>query len=165
VVLCGDSLSGYVALVAAPALGDALTGAVLGGCSASFRGLATLPYLAQTALTRLVPAAVLERRLAEQVVRDYAAGPGVVEAGLRPAAFAEAVRELRRVDVRAALARFPAPIVLVNGTRDWNHRVGERGAMAARPDAELRHVAGAGHGVSLERPAEFAAFVRAFAAA
>jgi pimeloyl-ACP methyl ester carboxylesterase len=165
VVLCGDSLGSYVALAAAPALGDVLAGAVLGGCTASFRGLATLPYLAQIALTRLVPAAALETRLAAQLGRDYAAGPGIVEAGLRPAAFAEAVHELRRADVRAALARFPAPVVLVNGTRDWNHRLGERGAMAARPDAELRHVVGAGHGVSLQRPVEFAAVIRGFAAA
>ena len=162
VVLCGDSLGGYVALASARGLGAQLQGGVLAGWTTSFRGPAVLGYLAQIALSGLLPPDRLQARLAQRIRRDYAAGPAVLEAGIRPAAFAEAVAELRRADFRALLAAFPAPVLLLNGARDWGHRLGERGARAARRDLRLHHIPGVGHGVSLHRPADFAAQIRRF---
>jgi len=159
VILVGDSLGSYVSLAAAARLGERLGAAVLGGCTADFRGPTILLYLAEIAVSRLVPAARVRRALEARLPRDYAAGAAVVEGGLRPAAFGEAVAELRRVDFRAHLAAIDAPIVLVNGERDRRHRWGERTSLAAARQATLAVVPGVGHGVSLERPRAFAAIV------
>src|SRR5262245_29195043 len=133
VVLAGDSLGGYVALAAAAAVGSQLRGAFLSGCTANFQGPAGWLHVAQVGLTHLFDPAKLHARLAERVAREYAAGPAVVEAGLRPAAFAEAVAELRRRDSRAELARLEVAVLLVNGIHDWPHRLGERRMLAAGP--------------------------------
>lgn len=165
VFLAGDSLGGYVSIAAAASLGDQLTGAVLGGCTANFRGPTILLYKAQIAMTRLIPRDKLQAQLEARVVKDYpAAGAAIVEGGLRTAAYAEAVGELGRFDHRAALAAIRAPVLLVNGTRDLPHRWGEKGTLAAAPRATLHHLEGVGHGVSLLRPAEFAALIRSSAA-
>jgi pimeloyl-ACP methyl ester carboxylesterase len=163
VILVGDSLGSYVSLASAAALGARLGGAVLGGCTADLRGPTVLLYLSEIALSRLVPADRLRRTLEARLSREYRSGPAMVASGLRPAAFAEAVAELRRIDVRALLAAIPAPLMLVNGARDRRHRWGERAALAAAPAATLRIVPGVGHGVSLERPGAFASLVAEFA--
>ncbi len=160
VVLAGDSLGGYVSIAAAGSLGSQLQGAVLGGCTGNFQG--SVAYVALIALTGLVPPARLQAQLEKRLVRDYAAGPAILQGGIRPAAFSEGVAEFRQVNFRTQLARLNIPILLVNGTRDWWHRLGERGTMAAAPQVTLHHIPGIGHGVSIIRPAEFAALIREF---
>jgi len=161
VLLAGDSLGGYVSIAVAGSLGGQLAGAVLGGCTASFRGPTMLLYQAQIAMTRLIPADTLRKRLEASITKDYpAAGAAILARGIRAAAYAEAVRELRRFDHRAALAAIAAPVLLVNGTRDLPHRWGEQATLAAAPRATLRHLDREGHGVSLRRPTEFAALIR-----
>ncbi len=162
VVLVGDSLGSYVSLAAAAGLGQRLGGAVLGGCTASFEGPTLLLYLAQIALSRLIPAERLRRTLEARLPRDCEAGAAVVEGAIRPAAFAEAVAELRRVDFRTLLAGIDAPVMLINGARDRRHRWGERANLAGARRATLRIVPEVGHGVSLERPQVFAELVRDF---
>lgn len=98
----------------------------------------------------------------KRIAREYRSGAAILEGGIRPAAFAEAVAELRRVDFRALLSRLDLPVLFVNGTRDWSHRVGEPKTVAAGRRAQLRHIPGSGHGISLTRPGEFAAMIRTF---
>lgn len=161
IITGGDSLGGYASIAAAASLGDRLKGAVLGGCTANFQGPTFLLYRMQLGLTRLFDTEKLVARLSESIKRKYpAAAAGILAGGIRADAFGEAIGELRQFDARAALAAIRAPVVLVNGTRDFTHRLGERGTLAAAPRATLRHFAGTGHGVSLIRPAEFAALIR-----
>jgi pimeloyl-ACP methyl ester carboxylesterase len=165
IVLGGDSLGGYVSLASASAIGDQLEGAVLAGCTANFRGPVILAYRAQIGLTRMLKPETLKAKLEQRIAREFpAAAPAILAGGLVPGVFADAVEELRKVDFRAVLASFRPPLVLLNGSRDWQHVLGEKGARAANPRAEIRGVRGVGHGVSLARPAEFAAALREFLA-
>lgn len=165
VVLAGDSLGGYVAIAAAAGLAGRLAGALLSGCTADFQGPMGLAFVAQVALTRILPAAPLEAKLRRRIAAEFEAGPAILAGAIRTAAFAEAVAELRRFDARAALAAIQAPVVLVNGARDWQQRLGERGVLRAAPRARLERLPGVGHGVSLHRPAIFAGLVRHLARA
>jgi pimeloyl-ACP methyl ester carboxylesterase len=162
IVLCGDSLGGYVSLASAASLGDQLKGAVLGGCTANFQGPAVLMYKVQIALTKLLPPAKLKAQLEARLRKEYEAGPAIIAGGISPGPYSDAVDELRKVNFRGVLASITVPLLLINGSRDWAHVLGERGALAANPRAMLRRLPGVGHGVSLSRPAEFAAIVREF---
>ena len=164
VVLVGDSLGSYVSVAAAAALGSQLRGAVLGGGTANLQGPVAPLYAAQIALTNLVPATKLQVQLERRLPRDYAAGAAILEGGIRPAAFAEGVGELRRFNFRAELARLDIPILFVNGARDWSHRLCERGTLAAARRATFHRIPDVGHGISLTRPAAFAALIREFLA-
>ena len=161
VFLSGDSLGGYVSIAAAASLGDQLRGAVLEGCTANFQGPTMLLYRTQQALVRLIGQDKLVDRLKVSIQTRYpAAGAAIVAGGISTDSFGEVLDELRRFDARTALGAIRAPVLLVNGTRDVPHRIGERGTLARAPRVTLRHFAGAGHGVSLLRPLEFAALIR-----
>ena len=163
IVLCGDSLGGYVSLASAASLGDQLKGAVLGGCTGNFQGPVILLLKAQMALGKLASPAKLKSQLEARILKEkYEAGPAILAGGISPESFAVAVRELQKVDFRAVLASITVPLVFVNGSRDWAHTLGERGTLAANPRATLRRFPGTGHGVTIIRPAEFTAIVREF---
>ena len=106
--------------------------------------------------------AKLKAQLEARIGKEFEAGPAILAAGLSPESYADAVHELRKVNFRAVLASITVPLLLVNGSRDWAHVLGERGALAANPRARLRRLPGVGHGVTLSRPAEFAALIREF---
>ena len=163
IVLGGDSLGGYVSLASAAALGDQLKGAVLAGCTANFRGPVVLAYKAQVALTRMLAPDSLKSRLAQRIRKEFpGAASAILERGLAPQAYGDAVHELRKADFTAVLASFRAPLLLVNGGRDWAHRLGEKAARAANPRAELGRIPGIGHGVTLARPAVYVTLLREF---
>ena len=163
VVLAGDSLGGYVSLASASVLGEQLKGAVLAGCTANFRSPVILAYKAQVALTSMLSPATLKARLELQIRKEFpAAASAILAGGLATEVFADAVKELQKVDFRAVLASFKPPLLIVNGSRDLAHVLGERGARAANPRAEIRRVRGIGHGVTLWQPAVFTAFLREF---
>ena len=163
VVLAGDSLGGYVSLASAAALGDQLEGAVLAGCTANFQGPVILAYQLQVALTGMISPETLKTRLEARIREQYPqAASAILDGGLSVSAFPDAVAELRKVDFAAVLASFKPPLLLVNGSRDWQHVLGERRARKANPRAELRQLKGLGHGVSILRPALFAGILREF---
>ncbi len=164
VVLVGDSLGSYTAMAAAEAVADRLDGAVLAGATATFRGLMALSAGLRGWLAGLLPQDRLLQRLNLRVGREFEAGPAMVAAGLRPAAFAEAVAALRGIDFRSMLARIDAPVLLVNGTRDWLNRREEPRFLAAARRGTLRLVPGAGHGVSIIKPGEYALLISEFLA-
>lgn len=163
IVLAGDSLGGYVSLASASALGDQLKGAVLAGCTANFQGPVILAYKLQIALTGMLSPETLKTRLEASIREKYPqAASAILEGGLAFDAFRDAVAELQKVDFSVVLASFKAPLLLLNGSRDWQHVLGERRARMANPRAEIRRLKGIGHGVSIQRPARFAGILREF---
>ncbi|MDX2056350.1 MAG: alpha/beta hydrolase [Gemmatimonadales bacterium] len=162
VVLVGDSLGSYTAMAAAPALGDRLAGAVLAGATANFRGLTAIAMGLRGALFRIFPKDRLQRILETRVAREFEAGPAMVEDGLRPDAFGEAVASLRGIDFRPLLAGIAAPVLLVNGTRDRLARRDEASFLAAARRGSLELFPGVGHGVSIIKPAEYARVIVEF---
>ena len=165
IVLGGDSLGGYVSLASASALGDQLQGAVLAGCTANFRGPVVLAYKAQVALTRMLAPDNLKTRLEQQIRKKFpAAAAAILERGLAPQVYGDAVDELRKADFRSVLASFTPPLLILNGSRDWAHVLGEKGARAANPRVVFRRISGIGHGVTLARPAVYTSTLREFLA-
>ena len=163
VVLAGDSLGGYVSLASAGALGDQLKGAVLAGCTANFQGPVILAYKVQVALTGMLSPETLKARLEASIRENYPqAASAILAGGLAPGAFPDAVAELRKTDFRTVLAAFQPPLLLLNGSRDWQHVLGEARARKANPRAKIRRLRGVGHGVSILRPALFASILREF---
>ena len=161
IVLAGDSLGGYVSLASASALGDQLKGAVLGGCTMNFRGPQMLIYEAQILLTKILKPETIRARFETRIRQDFPqAAAAILSGGLAVNAYEDAVEELRKVDLRAVLASFKPPLILLNGSKDLLHVLGEKGARAANPRADIRRLNGIGHGVSLFRPAVFASTLR-----
>jgi len=163
IVLAGDSLGGYTSLAAAASLGDQLRGAVLGGCTMNFRGPQMLVYQAQIALTKILKPETIRARFETRIRQDFPqAATAILSRGLAVTAYEDAVEELRKVDFRAVLASFKPPLILVNGSKDLLHVLGEKGARVSNPRADIRRFAGVGHGVTLWRPDMFAKILRDF---
>jgi len=161
VVVAGDSLGGYLALLAARAFGD-VAACVAGGCTWSMHGawgaLARASGAPPDVLERVLGARRSERLVAALVPRftDAATAAAVVAGGLRTAARGESLRELAGLDLVELVRAIDAPIVFVNGARDWPTRAGEASLLRAARGASLELEPGAGHGVGLLAPAVFA---------
>ncbi len=165
-VLVGHSLGGFLVMDAAAEAPARCRGLVLAGCTALARGAATLPYrLALLALPLLSPArlAAWNDRLFRRLYSPEVIGPQLA-AGYGFEAIPAAWGSVLGRDHARALAAFPGPVLCVNGARDLLFRRGERRFLRACPSARLEIVEGAGHLVTLDRPAEFTARVRALAA-
>jgi pimeloyl-ACP methyl ester carboxylesterase len=87
----------------------------------------------------------------------------VVAAGTSASAVPLAVRSLLLVDFRPRLAAIRQPVLIANGTLDQRAMAQEASLLAALPQGEGHHFENCEHGVSLRRPAEFAALVDTFA--
>jgi len=162
VVLIGDSLGSYVAIATASRLGARFKGAVLGGATARFHGVIPFGQVLRGALISLFGSRFFRPWLEDKVANDFQAGRAAVAGGIRTEAFQEAVRELRAIDFTRLLREIRAPLLFVNGVSDRPHRSGEARSLAAAPRARLVVMPQVGHGVSLRRPAEFAALVAEF---
>lgn len=169
VVLVGESLGGYVAMACASQLPpNRLRGLIISGASSNLHGRNLVPYYVKIAAVRAMQAILGRERITRSViaqVREKARAPfieGMISEGLQLDTYAQAVRDLRRIDFKQHLARIEAPILFVNGTKDRGHCVGEAEFIAASRDASARHFIWVEHGVSLWRSAEFAELVAAF---
>jgi pimeloyl-ACP methyl ester carboxylesterase len=167
VILVGDSLGGFSAMAVAPYLPHAqLAGLVLAGSTGEidFGGVAT--GLMRTLLIRGMMLFADPDRLAERALGRFgiegADARSIVDGGVRLLAVAPAMRSLAGTDFRARLAAVDAPVLVINGTLDHNAMAHEAGFLAAAQHAESLHFENCGHGVSLRRPAEFAAAINAF---
>jgi pimeloyl-ACP methyl ester carboxylesterase len=88
-------------------------------------------------------------------------------AAIRPDGYAQAARMLASGDVKADIARLPAsmPVQIVYGDADVITPPARNAEIAAvRPQAPVHAIAGAGHAVYLEKPAEFNEIVSRFIA-
>ena len=175
VVLAGDSLGGYTALVAASALPRGqLRELLLGGCTGNIEGFAMLRhFIPKTLLFKTLLALMGEDKLVASLsgkVRAMLTEAGVeaedaeaiIAAGLSASVFEQAVAALRGVDFRAKLAAIEQPVLLLNGDQD---------KVMIRQEADFLAVARQGkvqrwnceHGVSLLRSREFAVLLEAAA--
>lgn len=173
VILAGDSLGGYTSQASAASLPqDQLKGLVLGGSSHEFIGFTVLPYVLKSWLFRATFALKDERKVVAARVPDLLRKEFKLEerdvqatmnAGVHLGVFPQAVAGLRGVDFKARLAAITQPTVFINGDDDTFHVRGEAAYVAAARDATVRRFADCDHGVSLRRPAEYAALVRELA--
>jgi pimeloyl-ACP methyl ester carboxylesterase len=173
VLLVGDSLGGYTAQAAAEAIpAGRLKGLVLGGSSANLVGRHLLPYYARMATFRLLitlfgeprlVAALLPRKLRQMGITE-ADAEALLAAGIQLGAFGQAVQSLSKFDFRRNLAHISQPILFVNGDQDRGMVAQEASFVAAARAAQAHRFDRCGHGVSLLRPAEFAALVNRFVA-
>ncbi len=169
-VVAGDSLGGCTAMALAAAHPALVKGLVLSGCTADFSGLLGLMARTQArltgALTKLFGPERMLARTMQRVPKIFPRAP--FEAidgggGLRLEAWGEAVFELSGRRFLEPLARYPGPILFVNGAMDRPNRKGEPRFLAAFPRAKLVVFEGAPHGVSLSDPPRFGELVRDFA--
>jgi pimeloyl-ACP methyl ester carboxylesterase len=162
-VVVGHSLGGYLAMDAAAEAPDRCRGLVLVGCTQRATGPRTwlyrvaaslLPLLPEERLTRLNDRLLRRRYPAELVEPQIAAGYGF-------AAVPASWRSVLGRDHLPLLARYPGPVLLLNGERDW-FRSGERQFLTACRRATLRVVPGASHLCNLDDPEAFEGAIREF---
>jgi len=169
VILVGDSLGGYSAMAAASAIpASQLKGVVIAGSSGNFKGSKLSSYVGGLLLVRALLLFNDENRLAERALGNFplsqADDRAMIAAGVNLRAVAPAARSLFGVDFRAKVAAIDAPVLIVNGTLDRNAVDQEQSFLAAAKHGTLLHFDNCEHGVSMRRPAEFAAAVNAFTA-
>jgi len=169
VVLVGDSLGGFSAIAAAPALPrEQLKGMVIGGASHTF-GMSDLPsYIGGVLLVRGLLLFSNENDLAARALANFPLSPAdahaMLEAGVNLRAVAPAARSLMGMDFREKLAAIEAPVLIVNGSLDKNSVAQEAGFLAAAKHGSTLRFENCEHGVSMRRPAQFAAAINAFTA-
>lgn len=173
VILVGDSLGGYVAQAAAPFIPKGqLKGLVLGGSTAILKGLGLLPYLITVGMFRSLIACFGEPRLIRTLVPRSLRRQGIAEediqalatGGLTLGVFGAAVGAIREFDALGNLPLIGAPMLFVNGSRDFGMVRGEPQFLALAQHALAHRFEKCGHGVSMLRAPEFAALVNQFAA-
>lgn len=173
VIVGGDSLGGYTATASASALPpQQLKGLVLSGCSANLMGgRVMVPFVIKKLVTRAMLLLLSKRQLDKALVkslRDFGIEEpdilAIMDAGMNPAVFSDAVAALQGVDFRAMVAATTQPILFVNGGND--------AIFVRQEDDFVRHAQApqryrfddTNHGVSLIRSKEFAGLVNRFSA-
>lgn len=169
VLLVGDSLGGYSAIAAAPAVPAAqLRGLVLAGSSANFDGALQWPrYFKDIVAITLMSAFVDEQDFAHRALALFGVAeadrPAIVAAGVKLRAVPQAGRALIDVDMRSQLAAIDVPVLIINGALDKRAVAQEASFIAAAKKPSQFRFENTGHGVSMLRPQEFAQQVNSFA--
>jgi pimeloyl-ACP methyl ester carboxylesterase len=162
-VVVGLSGGGYAALALADREPRGVQGMVLSGASASYGGwggFSTKMYgyvfgalanrmngKAEASMRKLLPP-----DLADDILAEPLSMRGAVDA----------LKGIPGRDYYAMAARYPGPILLLNGERDKVNRK-EEAALAVASGARVEMIADAGHACSLTQPESFSESVRAFA--
>jgi pimeloyl-ACP methyl ester carboxylesterase len=161
-VVVGLSVGGYVALALADRAPHRVAGLVLSGASASYRGLGGLSTRLYGSFVRVIAKrmegkaeASMRMRLPPDLADDILAEPPSMRGAV------DTLRRLPGRDYYGMAARYPGPILLLNGERDKVNRK-EEAAMAAAGGARVEMVADAGHACSLTQPEAFSESVRVF---
>jgi len=168
VILAGDSLGGYSAMLAADAIPPSqLRGLVVAGASVNFPPRLPLKKWPERLLVRWMlflndPAELAPKALSRFGVaaRDQKA---MLDAGITLSAVEPAVDALMGQDFLPRLQRTPQPILFVNGDGDTDRVAAEPIFLAAAPNASSQLFRDTGHGVSMLRPKEFAVLLNRFA--
>jgi pimeloyl-ACP methyl ester carboxylesterase len=162
-VVVGLSGGGYVALALADRNPDGVKGLVLSGASASYRGWAGFSrkmygYVFGALANRMNGRAEASMRklLPENLADDILAEPLSMRGAV------DSLRDIPGRDYYGMAARFPGPILLLNGERDDVNRKQEA-ALALVGGAQVEMVSDAGHACSLTQSGAFNESVRAFA--
>jgi pimeloyl-ACP methyl ester carboxylesterase len=169
--ILGFSQGGLIAQLAALAAPERVRGLVLVSTTARFGDEARARFAERgPTLDRAALPAELERHLSAAFSPSFAEEqPGALEryrgiiARVEPGTVANAMAELARADLTAALGEIRCPVLVVRGAED--PIISEEyvaGLRAGLGDCTAVTVGGAGHNVPLERPAELAKAVRRF---
>ncbi|MCU1440708.1 MAG: alpha/beta hydrolase [Rhodoglobus sp.] len=156
VFLCGFSLGGYTSLHYAGLDRRPITGLLAASCGTRPHRAALETWrAAATVIARLPDRGLgLNNWAVRAAVRDPALVDDVLRGGVALDVMDDALRELRRLRPLTSLAAIEQPVWLVNGTLD-HFRLEERQFLRAARNAQLIHVPGATHMVSLTRPVTF----------
>ncbi len=162
-VVVGLSAGGYVGLGLVDLAPDRVAGLVLSGASASYRGWGGF----ETKMYGFLVGAIAGRMggKAEASLRKALPDGLADDILVEPLSMRGAADSLKRIpgrDYYAMAARYPGPILLLNGERDKVNRK-EEAAFAAAAGAGVETIPDAGHACSLTRPEAFSEAVRAFA--
>ena len=169
VVLAGDSLGGYTSIAAALAIPpERIAGLALGGCTQNIAGKTLRTLRTRKLMVRIMAALMGEKRLvaksADALVKKGIARAdmdAMVAAGMRLAAWGEAVDSLARRDTLAQVRKIPSRILFLNGDKDEGPVAHEAEFIAAARHASVARFP-CEHGVSMWMPAELAAAVNHF---
>jgi pimeloyl-ACP methyl ester carboxylesterase len=166
VVLIGDSLGGFTAMWAAPLLPRGqLAGLVLGGSTDNGSRMGEIRLLSQWLLVRALGVLIPQRKLAARALGRFhmsrVDAGAILAGGVSFGAIGPAALSLAGVDFRSRLSRVTAPLLIINGVRDRSAMAEEASFAAAVPHATILNF-DCPHGVSMYRPAGFAAAVNAF---
>ncbi len=173
VVVGGDSLGGFTSTASASALPSGqLKGLVLSGCSANMTGpVVLIPFLmrklASQLMTFLMNQQQIDKALVKKLREFGIAEPDIatmMHAKMNPGIFPQAVNAISGVDFRAMVAATTQPILFVNGGNDKICIRQEQAFVDAAQAPQRHRFDNTDHGVSLLRPADFAALVNRFAA-
>ena len=168
VVLAGDSLGGYSAMAGAELVPPAqLRGLVVCGASAVIPAhLGPLEW-AQRLLFRLMIAFGDPDELAARALARFGVAPAdaavIRRFGVNLSEVEIAVDALGGEDFRPRLRRIPQPVLFMNGDGDTGRVAEEPSFVAAAQHGSSHRFTHTGHGVSMLRPAAFAAELDAFA--
>jgi pimeloyl-ACP methyl ester carboxylesterase len=156
VTLVGFSLGGYLSIHYAGLARQPIAALVAASCG-------TEPYRAILEAWRAVAAIIhrfpdrglaLNNAALAMVVHDKELANDVLAGGVALEVMDDVLRELRRLDIPASLARIEQPVWFVNGQYD-HFRLQERRYPRATADGRLVHIPRASHLVSLSQPALF----------
>lgn len=165
-LLVGSSLGGYVAIEVAARRPDLVTGLVLSGCCADYRGLLGLRALFNGLMLRLVSGKPVRQRMQralEGMPIGSSARHSIAQAGFTPKSWGRAFWALVGKNFRGRLNTYPGQALILNGEDDGLNRKGEAAMLAAAKHGRLQIIEAAGHLCSLQQPQVFTAAVRDFA--
>jgi pimeloyl-ACP methyl ester carboxylesterase len=164
-VLIGLSLGGYTAMATAREQADLVAGLVLTGCSVDYsRGGQRLVALTAEGFHRIWPKRLLRSAQAAAFRRDYEPwADEIVEGGHYWRAYADALREARKIRWHSYLEAYEGEVLVLNGEKDAPHVRAQDQLLAAVEHGRAEIVRGAGHLANLDRPEEYTDAVRRFA--
>jgi pimeloyl-ACP methyl ester carboxylesterase len=168
VVLAGDSLGGYSAMLAADAIPPTqLRGLVIAGASVNFPPRLPLKKWSERLMVRWMLFLKDPDELAPKALSRFGVSArdqqAILASGVTLSAVEPAVDALMGQDFLPRLRRTPQPILFVNGDGDTDRVAAEPIFLAAAPNASSELFRDTGHGVSMLRPKEFAALLNRFA--
>lgn len=168
VVLAGDSLGGYSAMIAADAVpAEQLRGLVVSGASYNSPSRLPIGKWPERLMVRWMLALNDPRELAPKALAHFGVSAtdqrAIVNAGVTLGAVEPAVDALLGKDFLAIVRGIPQPILFVNGDGDTGRIEEEPRFLAAARHGSSYRFRATGHGVSMLRPKEFAGLLDRFA--
>lgn len=168
VLVAGDSLGGYSAMISADAIPPAqLRGLLVSGASYNMPSSLPLNKWPERLLVRWFLLLKDPAELAPKALTRFGVSPrdqrAIIHARVTLSAVEPAVDAIQGVDFLAIVKRTPQAILFVNGDGDEGRIHDEPLFLAAAPHASSYRFGHTGHGVSMLRPKEFAGVLNRFA--
>ena len=166
VIVIGDSLGGYLALLAAARAGDRVHAVVAGGASFVVQGFGGLLLKLTDIPLDLLHLCLGEEKSAQlfgilmRRMTDAATVEAIAAGGVRIAARHESINALRNVDILAAVKACKGRVYMVNGEYDIPAVFFTRTFASEAKEGYAVVIPGAWHGCAVSRPIEFADVVR-----